>query len=182
MISKIKALLFRDLLYLKEVVKIGQICATARKNGVKASNLSKILKDLETRFNTKFLTRTPHGVLPTHEALLLTQKIEQIEDELDSVLKNFNATGSLKTLKLFLPANLEIKNLYKYQKTKVMISSSEKNADVIVSFKKPQKAEQMITVENTFGKGVVQSVWVCCINKPEALDLARFIISQILDQ
>lgn len=57
---KSKSSLFRDLLYLREVICCGQISRAANNNGIKASNLSKIITDIEnvSQKNYSYALRT----------------------------------------------------------------------------------------------------------------------------
>ena len=58
---KSKTLLLKELLALKEVVDKGSIQIAANENGIKNSNLSQLIKDLEDRFNTKLINRNFDG-------------------------------------------------------------------------------------------------------------------------
>lgn len=55
---KTKISLLRELLALKQVIDLGQIQAAADRNGIKHSNLSKLITDLEERFKTILLIRS----------------------------------------------------------------------------------------------------------------------------
>lgn len=130
---KTKASLLRELLVLKEVVDIGQIYAAAERNGMKHSNMSKMLTDLESRFAAKFLMRSSAGCVPTNMARQIYSDIEQISDILDSILDNLNGpeelTGciSIWTEEGFVGSGLltELSKLYsKYPKMRLDILTS----------------------------------------------------------
>ena len=55
---KTKISLLRELLALKQVIDLGQIQVAADRNGIKHSNLSKLITDLEERFKTILLIRS----------------------------------------------------------------------------------------------------------------------------
>ncbi len=117
----------RDLLALKEVIDAGRIQGAARRNGIKQSNLSKIITDLESSMNTTLLQRSPKGVEPTNTARLLYTDIDNIVKSLDRISKMFEAAedlagyvtvyvsdgflgnGLLKELSLFYARHLKIR-------------------------------------------------------------------------
>ena len=55
---KTKLALLKELLALKEVIDLGQIHAAADRNGIKHSNMSKMISDLEARFKAPLLIRS----------------------------------------------------------------------------------------------------------------------------
>lgn len=85
----------RELFALKEVMDAGQIQGAARRNGIKQSNLSKIISDLETELNTPLLNRSPKGVEPTNTARLLYTDIESIVKSLDKISAEFSDAEEL---------------------------------------------------------------------------------------
>ena len=175
---KTKSILFRNLLYVKEVVDTGSISAAAEKNGIKASNLSKLIKETEGLFGCVLFSRTAHGTVPTSSALKLVQAARDMENYLkDCVAKN----ASDELVRLYVSDGLLIKNLSDFEDM-FLVVKEERRADVIVSVKRPLNADELVSTENKLGKDVVQSIWVCSKNTPQALDLARFIILQIHHQ
>ena len=78
---KTKVSFLKELLALKEVIDLGQIHAAADRNGIKHSNMSKMLTDLESRFKTALLIRGSAGCLPTNASRQLYNDIELISDE-----------------------------------------------------------------------------------------------------
>lgn len=85
----------RELFALKEVIDAGQIQGAARRNGIKQSNLSKIVSDLEAELNTPLLTRSSKGVEPTNPARLLYTDIENIVKSLDKITAAFTSAEEL---------------------------------------------------------------------------------------
>ncbi len=92
---KTKVAFLRELLALKEVIDIGQIQAAAERNGIKHSNLSKMIADLEARFKTTLLIRSSAGSVPTNTTRQLYSDIEVISDALDNLLQNLTAPEEL---------------------------------------------------------------------------------------
>ncbi|MBQ2017355.1 MAG: LysR family transcriptional regulator, partial [Alphaproteobacteria bacterium] len=92
---KTKVAFLRELLALKEVIDVGQIQAAAERNGIKHSNLSKMIADLEERFKTTLLIRSSAGSVPTNTTRQLYSDIEVISDALDNLLHNLTAPDEL---------------------------------------------------------------------------------------
>lgn len=92
---KTKIILLKELLALKEVVDKGSIQIAAGENGIKNSNLSQMIRNLEDRFHTKLINRGASGSLPTNSAQIIYNDICTIEDELNKISKNFVDTDVL---------------------------------------------------------------------------------------
>ena len=86
---KSKIILLKELLALKEVVDKGSIQIAAGENGIKNSNLSQLVKDLEDRFNTKLISRKFDGSQPTNSTQLIYNDICAIEELLNKILETF---------------------------------------------------------------------------------------------
>lgn len=89
----------KELLALKEVIDAGQISRAAEKNGIRQTNFSKMLKDLEDRFGITLFQRTSTGLVPTNAARTLYAEIQSIDMALNNIetsyVKEKNLTGSL---------------------------------------------------------------------------------------
>ncbi len=81
--------LLRELFALKEVMDVGQIHGAAQRNGMKQSNLSKMISDLESEMNIKLLNRSSKGIEPTNTARLLYTDIDNIIKSLDKISATF---------------------------------------------------------------------------------------------
>ena len=92
---KSKIILLKELLALKEVVDKGSIQVAAGENGIKNSNLSQLVKNLEDRFNTKLINRGFDGSQPTNSAQLIYNDICAIEELLNKISENFVDMDSL---------------------------------------------------------------------------------------
>ena len=82
---KTKMILLKELLALREVVDKGSIQIAANENGMKNSNMSQLVKDLEDRFNTKLINRGFDGSLPTNSAQIIYNDICAIEELLNKI-------------------------------------------------------------------------------------------------
>ncbi len=176
---KAQTFFLRNILYIKQLVEVGKISVVAEKNGIKAPNLSKALKEMENLFNQTLFYRTPHGLKPTQAALeiaLKAQKIEQIGEEIkQKYTLCFDAP-----LRLYISDGLEIKGLKKL-KNRFENVSDAKVADVIVSAQKILNNKKMIAVEHQIGNQIKQSIWVLSKNNPQAMALAAEIIVMFQD-
>lgn len=92
---KTKVSLLKELLALKEVVDLGQIQAAAERNGIKHSNMSKMISDLESRFKTVLLIRSSIGCLPTNATRQLYVDIEIVADAINRILDNLQERDEL---------------------------------------------------------------------------------------
>ena len=86
---KTKLILLKELLALKEIVDKGSIQIAATENGIKNSNLSQLIKDLEDRFNTKLINRNFDGSQPTNSTQLIYNDICSIEELLNKISETF---------------------------------------------------------------------------------------------
>ncbi|MBO4294079.1 MAG: LysR family transcriptional regulator [Alphaproteobacteria bacterium] len=176
---KTKFSILKNLLYLQAVVEAGSISAAASRNGIKASNLSKMIKDCESLFHKVLFYRTAHGMSPTQDTLDLVRCAHQIDGELSHIMQLITRNDDI--IKLYIVEGLEIKNLSRYNKSMLLVKQ-QNQADVIVTTAKPKNVETYIITESVLGKDVAQHIWICTKNTPEAVELARFIILQIHSQ
>lgn len=87
---KSKVALLKKLLSLKEVIDSGQIQTAAEKNGLRHSNLSKAISELEEEMHTVLLHRSPKGIEPTSASRLLYEDINNILKILDNIKNSFS--------------------------------------------------------------------------------------------
>lgn len=92
---KTKIAFLRELLALKEIIDAGQIQAAAERNGIKYSNMSKMIQDLESRFKTSLLIRSSSGSLPTNTTRQIYADIEHISDALDNIIQSLTEPDEL---------------------------------------------------------------------------------------
>lgn len=182
---KSKTAIFRDLLYLQQVIACRRLNAAAEKNGIKASNLSNIIKQMEQRFNKQLFYRNPQGLTPTTDALEIMSGFENIEQLFNRFCQQIDPSLPPSAVKLFIPNNLQIRGLADFATQNNLIigeSKNQKTADVIVSYTEPHENNSLVSVENHIGKEIQQTIWVCAINQENPLKLARFIIGQMHSQ
>ncbi|MBR4127013.1 MAG: LysR family transcriptional regulator [Alphaproteobacteria bacterium] len=75
---KSKTQFLKELIALKEVIDAGKISTAADKNGLKSTNLSKLITSLESRLHTKLISRSSKGVYPLEEAVKINETTEKI--------------------------------------------------------------------------------------------------------
>lgn len=179
MTIKANLTLIRRLLYFYAVIENGQINATAEKNGIKAANLSKILKDLEEDIGAPLLERSNQGIRPT----VLGQKIYLLSKELSQhVIALLDQTGGHTAeaeVSFYFPANFQLSSLEEFQARYPGIILSEKkqpDADVVVSYEEPPADSERIVIKNNIGSSIRQTIWVSCRQDSEAAAVfAEFI-------
>lgn len=86
---KYKVNLIKKLLYLKDVIDLGKLQDCADKNGIKQSNLSTLVSDLEKELDVSLLSKTSTGVIPTNVAQQVYKYIEEIEEILSTIQLEF---------------------------------------------------------------------------------------------
>lgn len=83
-------MMLRDLLCFAETAKEGQVNEAARKNGMKQSNMSKVIKDLERGLDTKLFNRVHQGMRLTETG----REVFEISCGIEHILyqiRNFSA-------------------------------------------------------------------------------------------
>ena len=88
----------KELLALKEVIDAGQIYRAAEKNGIRQTNFSKILKDLEDHFGISLFQRTSSGLVPTNAARTLYADIQSIDTALNNIETSYVKEKNRNTL------------------------------------------------------------------------------------
>ena len=92
---KTKITFLRELFALKEVIDAGQIRIAAERNGIKHSNMSKMILDLESRFKTRLLIRNSSGSIPTNATRQIYADIENISNALNKIIRNLTGPDEL---------------------------------------------------------------------------------------
>ena len=175
---KTEVLFFKNLLCVKEIVRTGKMTEAAAQNGMKESNLSKTIKDVEALMNRKLFHRTSFGVVPTQEALEIACKVEQIIQNMAELQKTyFQNCGSNHVCKVYIETGFEIGDLQNLSQ-KIVYTDKSEDADIMICLHKPKNVKKMVCMENKIGGFVKQTLWVCARNTPETLDLASLIISR----
>lgn len=179
---KTEVLFFKYLLCIREIVRTGKISEAAVQNGMKESNLSKTIKDIETLTNRKLFVRTSSGIVPTREAIEIAYRVEQMMQNTDDLRKAYFKNGSEKNVfKVYVEPGLEICDLENISQ-KIIYTDVFEDADVTIGLHKPKSVQNRVCIENKIGSFVKQTVWVSAQNRPEVLDLTTLIISKFYDQ
>lgn len=179
---KSKSSLFRDLLYLHEVISCKQISKAANNNGIKASNLSKIITDIEKTSQKKLFIRNSHGLTPTADAVKLALDITEMETMLKRIISNYFTPQRLTEIKLYKPANLQLNFLSDYNSNlKITECKTPNNCDVYIDYAAPANAEDLIVTKCQLGSKIAQTIWVSAVNTPQAVKLAEKIIADMLN-
>jgi len=92
---KYKTTLLKGLLYLKDIMDTGRMCQTATRNGIKQSNLSGLITELEQELKTTLIYRSPKGTYPTNSAHQLYDDIAEIERILGHIQTSFSNKDEL---------------------------------------------------------------------------------------
>ena len=87
---KSKCQLFKEFVALKEVSDSGQISSVAYKNGIKPTNLSKLITSLEERLHTTLISRTAKGIYPLSEAVKINEITDRILNEFDLLYAQYH--------------------------------------------------------------------------------------------
>lgn len=103
---KRQASIIRQMLYLLATIRNGKITQTAEENGIKTSNLSSLLKDLEEFSGTTLLTRKSDGVEATAAGKELFDLALEFEKTLDKFQNIQNQIKKVKTVTFYLPEHL----------------------------------------------------------------------------
>lgn len=179
---KSKSSLFRDLLYLREVIYCGQISRAANNNGIKASNLSKIITDIENVSQKKLFLRASHRLTPTADAVKLAHDITKIETLLQQIIDSSFTPHQLTEIKLYKPENLQLNFLSDYNSNlKITECAIRDKCDVCIDYTAPVNTENLIVTKCQLGSKIAQTIWVSAVNTPQAVKLAEEIIADMLN-
>ena len=177
---KANAVLFRNLLYVREVVRLGSIRAAAECNNIKASNLSKIISDTEQLFGFSLFFRTAHGMVASQKAVELSSQVEKLMQSFLDLRQKFAFGDGVGFLRLYVSKGLEIGEISDFS-GRVEYVDMPDYADVIVGSEKPRKTSGMVCVEHKIGSNIKQTIWVCAQNNPAAMGLATAILLKFRD-
>ena len=178
---KEKLTLVKQLLYLKEILDCGSISEAARKNGIKAPNLSKLMKETENTYGKELFVRTTHGISPTKESISLSALAELLNENIETAEKYFADNAKKSLLKLYVQSEIKLLNLENAEE-KFVLTSDVDEADVIVSTCQYPNFEKLLVTEVHLNNNILSKVWVACQNTLPAVSLTRFIILRILAQ
>lgn len=146
MTIKTETTLIRNILYLLQTIENGKMSITAEQNGIKISNLSKLIKELEEHFNTKLLIRKSNGVIPTEDGQVLLSLAQELETSLEKLqqLKD----KQISEIKIFIKKDIDIDLSHIKINTKIIKTNEEANCDIAIS-------DNSFTYKNDFKKSPI---------------------------
>lgn len=174
----------RDLLYLIATIRNGQITITAEQNGIKPSNLSRLLTELEKTIGCKLIIRSCRGIKPTQygqEIYELALCLEHNLQKLENIYKHPNRKNN--QIKLYISEALKINNFNDFcqqnPSIKIIPTNNEEFADVALLNHEPNM-KGISFAKFVIGQEITQNIWVICNeNNPNATILFDFIVSQL---
>jgi len=175
MLVKTQLSFLKNMLYIAQIVECGTITSVAQKNGIKASNLSKLIKDTEKELGGLLFIRTNKGLIPTEKALSISQKANEIQDMIIKSAKCFLKKAEVNPVSIYISDGIEIKGLDEVCMNAVVCQNSE-NADVIISNQKPLNVENRVILNAKIGEAITQNLFICAKDTPEARELITSII------
>ncbi len=156
----------KDMLYIAEISACGTISRAAEKNGIKASNLSKLIKDAEKEFSCHLFLRTNKGLIPTKTALEISQRADEICKLIEKSEDSFLQNGNNKPVLFYISEGLEIVDLNKVCQNAVL-TENIKQADIIITTQKPDISDKMLCVHIKIGQNIMQNIWICGHQTPQ---------------
>ena len=182
---KSKLVLIRGILYLHEIIRCKSITKAAEENNIKASNLSKIINELETEIDFKLLHRTPLGCTATMQGNKIATYANQINNILLKINPNYKNIETAPTfLKIYISPYLELKDYTEFENKhpniQLTFTDKEKYADIKITNQPPLKIKESYT-ELNIGKSIKQKIWISCNDQNHiAMAFYDFIIAKLL--
>ena len=177
--------LIRGLLYLQEVFEYKTINKAAELNGIKPSNLSLLLTDLEKQLNAKLLIRTPQGCLPTATGKLFGTFAYELKNFIRDIRENcITCHSHVSILHLFIAPNLDFCDCSEFEKEfsdiKLEIVAQENQAEFLILNSHPEDTLLSYS-EFSIGSKKKKKIWLCCReDNPVALCFFDFIVAKLL--
>ena len=162
---KMRLCFLKELLYIGEIIECATISKAASKNGIKASNLSKLIKDTEKEFNQKLFIRTSTGMAPTKTALEVLKTASAVNEIIKESQTKFLTLKSPENIKIFISQGLNVSGLSEVCPNCILCNDA-KAADVIISTQRPENADKLITVEFRIGSNITQNIFICAKDLP----------------
>lgn len=159
--------LIRQMLYLLATVRNGKIRQTAEENGIKTSNLSALLKELETDSGIVLLNRKSDGVEPTAAGKVIYELAEEFEKTIDKLQKIQSNIPDQDKVCFYKPLNLDF-NFSKYSESaKIYLVDQFEKCDVAILEYCPSKGvlkevETRVVIESN---QMTLNYWVVCKDK-----------------
>ena len=144
--------------------------------GIKASNLSRIIKDTEKEFGFLLFIRTNKGLIPTENALQIFKSTHLIKQMIEESFGQFLPNNFKKKVLVYIEHGLEINGLENVCPNAVLSSRAE-NADILIGTQKPLQSDKMTILNVKIGNAVTQDLW---ISAKDSLPVQSVISSIVL--
>ena len=184
---KNRLLLLKNLLYSMAVAKTGSITQAAAQNGIKAANLSRLMKEFEEALGCPLFHRKSTGVELTREGYLVMEEAKRLEDELEELeYYAISRASTANHVDLYLPSNLRLMDLEKFYKAypgiQIDILTDVGSFDVGVFYEEPFLPKDFIVTQHQINQNSVgQMIWVAYRDKHvSAIAVYDFIVSRLV--
>ena len=181
MIIKSKMLIIKSMLYLSAIIQNGTISLTAEENGIKSTNLSKMIKEFEEMIGLKLLTRNQSGMNPTSEGLKLCKLMEGIEDFFTQLQEIQQETKTKQEIKLYVQDSFSV-NLDNFSSGYLVnITKNLNDCQVAILNKVPQRYQDYKTTPvNIKNNNLVTSFYIIAKNDDSCTLLYDYLTSNII--
>lgn len=172
---KTELLLLKYMLYVAQIIECQSIARAAQKNNIKASNLSKLLKDAENKFGSQIFIRTNKGLIPKKEAFEISKKANEIKNLLKESEVTFWQTKIKKSVYIYVSDDLEVKDIDKIC-SNVVLCTKINDADIIISSQKPLDTKNKLVVSIKNGDLIKQNLFISAKDTP----MTKAIVTSII--
>ncbi len=179
---KRESAIIRQLLYLLATIRNGKITQTAEENGIKASNLSNLLKDLEEATGVALLNRKSDGVSPTVAGKELYKLAKEFENTLNKFRNIRDKIQNDKRVIVYLPPNFEI-NLECFDgRQNVVMSDELEECDVAIMQNSPSRTDWEKTRIIVQKGDIILNFWIVCkqVQNKQAYEVYRFLVDSMM--
>lgn len=186
MTIKEKVILIRNLLYFLDVVSSGSFSKTAEKNGIKVSNLSLLIKELEEEIGVNLLQRTSTGVVPTSEGLYIYNLVLSVKEELRDISYLRHKFHEKTSVILYIPPQIVFQSIDDFKEAypfiDLKITRIPKSFDIGMFFTLPKnKSNYVIEKHSIQIKNFSQTLWISFNSQLKQVHVVKnFILSQLI--
>ncbi|MCX4349048.1 MAG: LysR family transcriptional regulator [Alphaproteobacteria bacterium] len=179
---KQKLSLIKAALYFNEVLREKKISAAAQKNGIKQTNLSKLISEFEQAVNIPLLRRDNTGITPTNYGLKISETIKELEQKITE-LEKYILHFPNKTISYYFSPGITLNSLDLFQQEhpgwKLFPCPRPQDAQLSILTSQPDWNCEY-TCLHTQGN-ISQKLWITCqMDNPEAVLFYEFITRQLL--
>lgn len=170
------------MLYLLATIRNGKINVTAEENGIKNSNLSQLLKDLENETGVTLLNRKNDGIEATEAGMELYKIAAEFEESLHKLDNLQRLAKHAPEIKFYLPANLTV-DLHDFESDcYVNYTKFDKNYDIaVLSYEPEGKDDLYVTKVISENNRLTTTWWVTSKNdNKKAAELHKFLVDSLI--